>query len=91
MMAPLRAVRSSSPMMAVTDMPGISTETGGGARRGESRPLNRACLYTDLRLALSRADVVWDPLGLSDNMDEANLRLIRAAELKHGRVAMVSR
>ena len=28
MMAPLRAVRSSSPMMAVTDMPGISTETG---------------------------------------------------------------
>ena len=59
-------------------------------KRGIS-PLNRACLYTDLRLALSRADVVWDPLGLSDNMDEANLRLIRAAELKHGRVAMVSR
>ena len=34
--------------------------------------------------------VVWDPLGLSDNMDEGNLNLIRAAELKHGRVAMLA-
>lgn len=33
---------------------------------------------------------VWDPLGLSDNMDEANLNLIRAAELKHCRVAMLA-
>jgi hypothetical protein len=33
---------------------------------------------------------VWDPLGLSDKMDEENLNLIRAAELKHGRVAMLA-
>jgi len=33
---------------------------------------------------------VWDPLGLSDNMDDANLKLIRAAELKHCRVAMLA-
>ena len=33
---------------------------------------------------------VWDPLGLSDNMDEGNLNLVRAAELKHGRVAMLA-
>ena len=25
---------------------------------------------------------VWDPLGLSDNMDDANLKLIRAAEVR---------
>ena len=25
---------------------------------------------------------VWDPLGLSDNMDESNLKLIRAAEVR---------
>jgi hypothetical protein len=35
-------------------------------------------------------NVVWDPLKLSENMDEANLRLVRAAELKHGRVAMLA-
>ena len=35
-------------------------------------------------------NVVWDPLGLSDNMDDANLKLVRAAELKHGRVAMLA-
>ena len=62
MMQPMRAARSSV-SMAVSDLPGISTEVG---------------------------NVVWDPLGLSDNMDEANLRLIRAAELKHGRVAMLA-
>jgi len=33
---------------------------------------------------------VWDPLGLSDKMDEGNLNLVRAAELKHGRVAMLA-
>jgi len=33
---------------------------------------------------------VWDPMGLSENMDEANLKLVRAAELKHGRVAMLA-
>lgn len=49
--------------MGVTDMPGISTETG---------------------------NVVWDPLKLADNMDEGNLNLVRAAELKHGRVAMLA-
>merc|ERR1712113_607292 len=33
---------------------------------------------------------VWDPLGLAENMDESNLNLVRAAELKHGRVAMLA-
>jgi len=33
---------------------------------------------------------VWDPLKLADKMDESNLNLIRAAELKHGRVAMLA-
>jgi len=33
---------------------------------------------------------VWDPLKLSENMDEGNLKLIRAAELKHCRVAMLA-
>merc|ERR1719262_28508 len=33
---------------------------------------------------------VWDPLGLAANADEANLNLMRAAELKHGRVAMLA-
>lgn len=61
--APMRAVRSSSPVMGVSDLVGVSTETG---------------------------NKVWDPLGLSDNMDESNLKLIRAAELKHGRVAMLA-
>jgi len=53
----------ASVQMGVTDLPGISTETGGK---------------------------VWDPLELSKNMDEGNLNLIRAAELKHGRVAMLA-
>jgi len=53
----------ASAQMGVTDLPGISTETGG---------------------------VLWDPLELSKNMDEGNLNLIRAAELKHGRVAMLA-
>jgi len=60
---PLRAARSSAITMAVSDMPGVSTETG---------------------------NVVWDPLNLSANMDDANLKLVRAAELKHGRVAMLA-
>jgi len=33
---------------------------------------------------------VWDPLGLADKMDESNLKLVRAAELKHCRVAMLA-
>ncbi|EOD13679.1 light harvesting protein [Emiliania huxleyi CCMP1516] len=33
---------------------------------------------------------VWDPLKLSENMDESNLKLVRAAELKHCRVAMLA-
>jgi len=49
--------------MGVTDMPGISVETG---------------------------EKVWDPLKLSEKMDEGNLNLVRAAELKHGRVAMLA-
>ena len=39
-------------------------------------------------ISTETGNVVWDPLGLSDNMDEQNLKLIRAAELKHGRVGM---
>lgn len=35
-------------------------------------------------------NVVWDPLGLSKNADEENLNLLRAAELKHGRVSMLA-
>merc|ERR1719231_1257791 len=53
----------ASAQMGVTDLAGISTETG---------------------------NKVWDPLGLSKNMDEGNLNLIRAAELKHCRVAMLA-
>ena len=33
---------------------------------------------------------VWDPLKLSQNMDEGNLNLVRAAELKHCRVSMLA-
>lgn len=33
---------------------------------------------------------VWDPLNLASKMDESNLKLVRAAELKHGRVAMLA-
>jgi len=33
---------------------------------------------------------VWDPLKLSEKMDDSNLMLIRAAELKHCRVAMLA-
>jgi light-harvesting complex I chlorophyll a/b binding protein 1 len=33
---------------------------------------------------------VWDPLNLADKMDDSNLKLVRAAELKHGRVAMLA-
>ena len=65
-MAPLqlaRAVRAPSAVMGVSDLVGVSTETGGK---------------------------VWDPLGLSDKMDEENLNLIRAAELKHCRIAMLA-
>ena len=62
-LTPLRGSRSSAATMAVSDLPGISTEVG---------------------------NVVWDPLGLSDNMDDANLKLVRAAELKHGRIAMLA-
>ena len=62
-LAPASAMRAATVTMGVSDLPGISTETG---------------------------NVVWDPLGLSKNMDEANLNLIRAAELKHCRVAMLA-
>lgn len=60
---PYRAVRAASPQMGVSDLPGISVETGGK---------------------------VWDPLGFTEKMDEGNLKLMRAAELKHGRVAMLA-
>lgn len=60
--SPYRAMRAA-PQMGVSDMPGLSVETGGK---------------------------VWDPLGLTENMDEQNLKLMRAAELKHGRVAMLA-
>jgi len=60
--APVRAARAS-PVMGVSDLAGISTETG---------------------------NKVWDPLNLSKNMDEGNLNLVRAAELKHCRVAMLA-
>ena len=33
---------------------------------------------------------LWDPLKLSEKMDESNLKLVRAAELKHCRVAMLA-
>lgn len=33
---------------------------------------------------------VWDPLGFTEKMDDENLNLMRAAELKHGRVAMLA-
>jgi len=33
---------------------------------------------------------VWDPLNLTEKMDESNLKLMRAAELKHCRVAMLA-
>ena len=33
---------------------------------------------------------MWDPLELSKDMDEGNLNLVRAAELKHGRIAMLA-
>jgi len=62
MLQPVRASRAAV-SMGVSDLPGISTETG---------------------------NVLWDPLGLSKNMDESNLNLIRAAELKHCRVAMLA-
>ena len=32
----------------------------------------------------------FDPLGLSNNKDEATLNFYRAAELKHGRVCMLA-
>lgn len=32
----------------------------------------------------------WDPLGLSRNIDQATFDQYRAAELKHGRVAMLA-
>jgi len=33
---------------------------------------------------------LWDPLNLTEKMDEPNLKLMRAAELKHCRVAMLA-
>jgi len=59
---PMQAPRAAV-QMGVSDLPGVSTETG---------------------------NKVWDPLELSAKMDEGNLNLVRAAELKHGRVAMLA-
>ena len=41
-------------------------------------------------ISTETGNVVWDPLELSAKMDESNLNLVRAAELKHGRVAMLA-
>ena len=41
-------------------------------------------------ISTETGNVVWDPLKLSENMDDNNLKLVRAAELKHGRVAMLA-
>jgi len=41
-------------------------------------------------ISTETGNVVWDPLGLSKNMDESNLNFVRAAELKHCRVAMLA-
>jgi len=60
---PARAQRSAAVTMGVSDMAGISVETG---------------------------NKVWDPMNLSAKMDAGNLNLIRAAELKHCRVAMLA-
>lgn len=32
----------------------------------------------------------WDPLGLLDDADDAEFKKLRSAEIKHGRLAMVS-
>merc|ERR1719326_232421 len=61
-------------------------------------PLQARPMRAELRMGVSDlagistevGNKVWDPLGLSDNMDEGNLNLIRAAELKHCRVAMLA-
>jgi len=41
-------------------------------------------------VSIEAGNKVWDPLGLTENMDDANLNLMRAAELKHCRVAMLA-
>ena len=41
-------------------------------------------------ISVETGSKLWDPLNLSEKMDESNLNLIRAAELKHGRVAMLA-
>jgi len=41
-------------------------------------------------ISTETGNAVWDPLKLADKMDEGNLNLVRAAELKHGRVAMLA-
>merc|ERR1719326_1627052 len=61
-------------------------------------PLQARPMRAELRMGVSDlagistevGNKVWDPLGLSDNMDEGNLNLMRAAELKHCRVAMLA-
>jgi len=61
-------------------------------------PLQAAPMRAQLRMGVAElpgistevGNKVWDPLGLSDKMDESNLNLVRAAELKHCRVAMLA-
>ena len=36
------------------------------------------------------SDKIWDPFDLAGSADQANLNLLRAAELKHSRVAMLA-
>ena len=36
------------------------------------------------------SDKIWDPFDLAGSADQANLNLLRAAELKHSRVAMAA-
>jgi len=50
----------------------------------------RAALADMPGISTETGNVVWDPLGLAKNADEENLNLLRAAELKHGRVSMLA-
>jgi len=58
------------------------------------RPAQRASVHmaaSDMvGVSVETGGKVWDPLKLSEKMDEGNLKLMRAAELKHGRVAMLA-
>lgn len=51
---------------------------------------SRAALADMPGVSTETGNVVWDPLGLAKDADEENLNLLRAAELKHGRVSMLA-